>query len=171
MCRGYAIQHGFPISIQETIKLPVTCFKDYDVYGQGLIELASLFAAFDSQIRRTPRYSTETSPSDRHFLVAIHEALTQNTPRPANYDIVQRADYDFTKQWMRTLLWQQAMSSGLLSSRSDVQSMTFLFPSRIAQDLLASITMLSKDDLLPLGRDQVRVSTHSQRLKADFSSS
>lgn len=94
-------------------------------------------------------------PSDKHILVAVDESLMNNTPRPADYDIVQRADYHFTKQWMRTLIWQKAMSRGLLSSASDVESMTFLFPSRIAQDLLASLTMISKDDLLPLGRDQV----------------
>ncbi|KPM39411.1 hypothetical protein AK830_g7148 [Neonectria ditissima] len=67
-----------------------------------------------------------------------------------------------TKQWMQTLLWQRAMSQGLLSSVSDIDFMSFMFPAQIAQDLLSSITTVSEDDLLPLGRDQVSI-THIQQ--------
>lgn len=156
--RGYAIQHDLRTSIQDTIELPSSYCGGFDIYGEGLVELGSLFAVFDSTFRHRPRHVSEQSPpvSDKQLLVAVHNSLTINMPRPATYDPLRRADYYITKQWMKVLLWQQAMSRGLLSSASDVESMTFLFPSQIAQELLASMTRISQDDLLPLGRDQVR---------------
>lgn len=154
--RGYAIQHGLRVSIQETIDA-ANYPDDLDTYGQGLVQLGSLFAAFDQSLSsHVPRESElPASTGDQTLLVTIHDSLTRNTPRSTSYNMVQRTDYQITKQWMQILLWQQALSRGLLSSDSNVESMTFRFPARVAQDLLAFITAVSKDDLIPLGRDQV----------------
>lgn len=121
------------------------------------MELGSLFVAFDLLLQHASPYGSDTAhlPSYKELLLAVCKTLTEDIPRPINYDSIQRADYHVTKQWMQTLLWQKAMSQGLLSSVSDTELMSFLFPSRIAQSLLASITTVSRDDLLPLGRDQL----------------
>lgn len=139
------------------MKLPSGGCSGYDIHGEGLVELASLFAAFDSAFHHTPGHVSglSSSLSDKRLLVAVQNSLAMNRPRPTSYDPVRRADYCITKQWMKVLLWQQAMSRGLLSSVSDVESMNFLFPSLVAQDLLASVEKISHGDLLPLGRDQV----------------
>lgn len=125
------------------------------------MELGSLFVAFDLLLQHASPYGSDTAhlPSYKELLLAVCKTLTEDIPRPINYDSIQRADYHVTKQWMQTLLWQKAMSQGLLSSVSDTELMSFLFPSRIAQSLLASITTVSRDDLLPLGRDQVSIFT------------
>lgn len=153
--RGYAIQHDLRACIQETINLPLSYFNGQDIYAEGLIELGSLFVAFDSSFCYASHLGLPLPLSDKQLLVTVHHSLITNVPRPFNYDPVRRADYFVTKQWMKVLLWQQAMSRGLLSSVSDAESLTFLFPSRIAQDLLSSIATISKNDLLPLGRDQL----------------
>lgn len=156
--RGYAIQHDLPISILDTVRIPTDNMDDFDKYGKGLIELATLFAAFDAFFYRTARYIYESyqGNSDQHRLVAVQRSLESIAPKAFEYDLVQRADYNITRHWMRILIWQQAMSRSLLSSSADDDSMTFLFPSQIAQDFLSSITVNSKEHLVSLGRDQVR---------------
>lgn len=141
------------------MKLPSGDCSGSDIHGEGLVELASLFAAFDSAFHHAPGHVSgpSSSLSDKQLLVAVQNSLTMNRPRPTSYDPVRRADYCITKQWMKVLLWQQAMSRGLLSSGSDVESMDFLFPSLVAQDLLTSVEKISHGDLLPLGRDQVGI--------------
>lgn len=129
---------------------------DFDKYGKGLIELATLFVAFDAFFHRTARYMHETSQphSEKYRLVTVQQSLKMITPKPSEYDLVQQADYTITRHWMRILLWQQAMSQSLLSSYADHDSMTFFFPSQIAQEFLASITINSTEQLTSLGRDQ-----------------
>jgi hypothetical protein len=58
---------------------------------------------------------------------------------------------------MRILLWQQAMSRGMLSSGSSDRSMTFTFPAQVTKDLLRWMILFSVEDLIPLGRDQVKL--------------
>ncbi|ETR98017.1 hypothetical protein M419DRAFT_133808 [Trichoderma reesei RUT C-30] len=155
--RGYAIQHDLPISILETVQIPTANLSDFDKYGRGLIELATLFAAFDAFFYRTARYMYESyqAHAEQDRLIAVQRSLEAIAPKAPDYDLVQRADYNITKHWMRILIWQQAMSRSLLSSCANDDSMTFLFPSRIAQDFLTSITMNSKEHLVSLGRDQL----------------
>ncbi|KAL7948759.1 hypothetical protein V8C42DRAFT_341804 [Trichoderma barbatum] len=155
--RGYAIQHDLPISILDTVQIPSGKMDDFDKSGKGLIELATLFVAFDGFFYRTARYMYEScqANSEQHRLIAIQESLESITAKSLDYDLVQRADYNITRHWMRILIWQQAMSQSLLSSCADDDSMTFLFPSKIAQDFLTSITINSKEHLVSLGRDQL----------------
>ncbi|EHK27024.1 uncharacterized protein TRIVIDRAFT_134723, partial [Trichoderma virens Gv29-8] len=155
--RGYAIQHDLPISILDTVQIPTDNMDDFDKYGKGLIELAALFVAFDAFFYRTARYMYEACQgnSQQHRLIAVQRSLESISPKAFEYDLVQRADYNITRHWMRILIWQQAMSQSLLSSCADDDSMTFLFPSQIAQDFLTSITINSKEHLVSLGRDQL----------------
>ncbi|KAK1246542.1 hypothetical protein MKX08_000344 [Trichoderma sp. CBMAI-0020] len=155
--RGYAIQHDLPISILDTVQIPSVKLDDFDKYGKGLIELATLFVAFDAFFYRTTRYMHETSQphSEKYRLITVQQSLKTITPKLSEYDLVQQADYTITRHWMRTLLWQQAMSRCLLSTYAEHDSMTFLFPSQIAQEFLASITMNSTEQLTSLGRDQL----------------
>ncbi|EHK44897.1 hypothetical protein TRIATDRAFT_38560 [Trichoderma atroviride IMI 206040] len=155
--RGYAIQHDLPISILDTVQIPSAKLDDFDKYGKGLVELATLFVAFDAFFYRTTRYMHETSQphSEKYRLITVQESLKTITPKLSEYDLVQQADYTITRHWMRVLLWQQAMSRSLLSSYAEHDSMTFLFPSQIAQEFLTSITMNSTEQLTSLGRDQL----------------
>lgn len=139
--------------------VPSDSSDEFDPYEKGLLELGSLFAAYDLTLNHRPYQASEavSSYTNKQLLITVHDTLTRNTPRPTDYDLIQRADYLITKHWMQILLWHQALSQGLLSSTSNVESMTFLFPSHIAQDLLASIATMTESDLLPLGRDQVGV--------------
>lgn len=123
-----------------------------DIHVQGLLDLVRLFVAFNEiSIRRkasagidsiTELTVTETKLSSLCLVLADHVST-------------RTADCHITRQWMRTILWQEALSSGLLSS-AGTSVMTFSFPALVGRDLLHSLRRFSEADLLPLGRDQVR---------------
>jgi hypothetical protein len=167
--RGYAIQHALPISSNNTISVPSLELYEGNIYAQGLVNLATLFVAFDSSC--VPRFSRYGKfPLSSEQLMAVEKTLV-DTPLPSpRFDIVQRLDFFVTKQWMRILLWQQAMSRGLLSSSSYAKSMTFLFPAQIASDLLEWMVLISTENLMPLGRDQVKTVVFIFKLKLTYSS-
>lgn len=152
--RGYAIQYGLPISLQSSASLSQYEFYRENVYLEGLFNLARLFVAFDrSSIPQFSRY--RQFPVSTQRLVRVEMTLKAISPSSTPFEIVQRADFVVTKQWMRILLWQQAMSRGLLSSDSHIKSMNFTFPAGVARDLLRWMGSFSTDNLMPLGRDQL----------------
>lgn len=89
-------------------------------------------------------------------LTATETKLSSLCLELADYVSTRTADCHITRQWMRTILWQEALSSGLLSS-SGTSVMTFSFPATVGRDLLHSLRCFSEADLLPLGRDQVSI--------------
>jgi hypothetical protein len=154
MIRGYAIQYGLPISLQSTASLSQYEFYQENVYVEGLFNLAHLFVTFDrSCIPQFSRY--RQFPVSAQRLVRVEKTLEDILPPSTPFEVVQRADFIVTKQWMRILLWQQAMSRGLLSSNSHIKSMSFAFPTEVARDLLRWMAAFSIENLMPLGRDQV----------------
>ncbi|KAJ2977056.1 hypothetical protein NQ176_g4590 [Zarea fungicola] len=162
--RGYSMQHGMTPSICETPCVQSIDDCCYDAHQKGLLDLAQLFAAFDTELlQRTGQNSSALPPhlqetwhmETRKRLIRANEKLTRYKIRRKNWDLVQCADFYITRSWMRILLWQQAVRCGLLSSHASIESMTLMFPCIVARDLLESFTVMSRDHLVPLGRDQV----------------
>lgn len=60
---------------------------------------------------------------------------------------MQQADLIITKHWMRMLLWQIALSKRLLSSTSDEQGMSLLFPVGVSTQLRALIGQVSRQEI------------------------
>ncbi|KAE8372988.1 hypothetical protein BDV26DRAFT_272967 [Aspergillus bertholletiae] len=59
----------------------------------------------------------------------------------------QQADLVITRQWMRTLLWQMAMSNWLLSSRAPCPSLSLEFPLRLSRQLRQFLTKISQNTI------------------------
>lgn len=131
-------------------------YPDADIHVQGLLDLVRLFIAFDqiSIHRKSPlgitsiTDLTETENKLSSLCLSISDQVTTRT-----------ADCYITREWMRTIIWQEVLSMGLLSSASFVDVMTFGFPVQVGHDLLQALRFFSESDLLPLGRDQVSVSS------------
>ena len=126
-----------------------------NVHVQGLVELARLFATFDglSVQRRTGKTDCTTISADS---LAETEAALSMLSLSCRYEATSRmADHCITKEWMRTIVWQKALSRQLLSTTSYAELMTFKFPALVSRDLLYSLREFTESDLLPLGRDQV----------------
>jgi hypothetical protein len=123
-----------------------------DVDAQGLLELVKLFVAFDRiSVRRKARVGI-TAATD---LTDTEKRLSSLCFSMADHVSARTADYYITREWMRTILWQEALSMGLLSSSAYTSVMTFGFPAKVGRDLLQALRRFCETDLLPLGRDQV----------------
>ncbi|KAJ9273351.1 hypothetical protein DTO212C5_425 [Paecilomyces variotii] len=147
--RGYAMHLGLSPSYADIVKLPDASAISDNVHVQGLLELARLFVAFAQCIASNSSYPfTDKLVTTEDFL----HGLSMQRDQAA---FVRLADYHITKEWMRTIIWQQALSLGLLSSTSYNALMTFTFPSYVGRDLLSSLKDYNAEDLLPLGRDQL----------------
>ncbi|KAJ5595170.1 uncharacterized protein N7459_001378 [Penicillium hispanicum] len=151
--RGYALHLGLspsyidPPSLEALENGPVT-----DIHVQGLLDLVGLFIAFDQISVRRKAHVGITSPID---LTDTEEKLSSLILKLADQVSTRTADCHITREWMRTILWQEALSSGFLSSSTCTKVMTFEFPAEVGRDLLHSLRCFSDSDLLPLGRDQL----------------
>ncbi|KAF2740382.1 hypothetical protein EJ04DRAFT_531029 [Polyplosphaeria fusca] len=60
---------------------------------------------------------------------------------------MQRADLAITREWLRTLVWRLAMSQALLSSRSQRECLSLLFPVRLSKNLRQQVAGMSRADI------------------------
>lgn len=152
-CRGYALHLGLSPSYNEPLSIASIESNDHaDIEARGLLELAKLFVAFD---RISVRRKSSTGITPLLDLTDTEDQLSSLCFRMEGHVSARTADYHITRQWMRTILWQEALSMGLLSSSTCDTVLTFVFPARVGRDLLASLRWFREADLLPLGRDQV----------------
>ncbi|KAJ5105406.1 hypothetical protein NUU61_002753, partial [Penicillium alfredii] len=151
--RGYALHLGLSPSYTDPVLLPELGNDSItDVHVQGLLDLVKLFTAFDRiSVSRKARVGN-ASITD---LIATEEALSSVLLTITEHISTRTADCHITREWMRTILWQEALSLGLLSSGSGTAVMTFGFPAQVSRDLLRALRHFSETDLLPLGRDQL----------------
>lgn len=140
---------GLPPSFGSNFPLPTTESVKENVHVQGLLELTRLFVTFDR--------CNDVNVSEEGLIET--ETMLQGLSMSAERTAVSRlADHCITREWMRTMIWQRALSLRLLSSQSKSSLMNFTFPMQVSRDLLGSLNRFSSHDLLPLGRDQVRYS-------------
>lgn len=146
--RGYAMHLG----LQPSYTLPVV-IPDLGSEGsaelKGLLQLGQLFATFDVTCSGRESASTPECLAEAEATLAVLSRGQEGGPS------TRRADYCITKEWMRTMIWQKALSQRLLSSTSGTELMTFRFPAVVGRSLLCSLQGFTESDLLPLGRDQV----------------
>ncbi|KAJ5173115.1 hypothetical protein N7492_005708 [Penicillium capsulatum] len=150
--RGYALHLGLsPSYIDSPLLESLEDSPEADAHAQGLLDLVNLFIAFDqiSIGRKCHRGRSVFDLTGTEMkLSSMHLELTDCIS-------TRTADCHITRQWMRIILWQEALTGGLLSSSSDSLVMTFGFPAQVCHDLLLSLRHISETDLLPLGRDQL----------------
>lgn len=161
LARGYALHLGLSPSCTDPPSL--ACLENRpaaDIHEQGLLDLVRLFVAFDQiSIHRKSRAGIKSATD----LTDAELKLSSLCLKIADCISTRTADCHITRQWMRTILWQEALSLGLLSSSSQTAVMTFAFPAQVGRDLLHSLRYFSDTDLLPLGRDQVSPAKYMAR--------
>ncbi|KAJ5548134.1 hypothetical protein N7513_005368 [Penicillium frequentans] len=151
--RGYAMHLGLSPSYVDPPALEsLENAPGIDIHVQGLLDLVKLFVAFN-QISVRRRSQDEMNPLT--YLTDTETKLSTLFLKLADQVSTRTADCHITREWMRTILWQEALSLGLLSSSSSTAVMTFSFPAQVSRDLLHSLRCFSETDLLPLGRDQL----------------
>ncbi|KAK4870823.1 hypothetical protein LT330_000060 [Penicillium expansum] len=127
--RGYSLHLNLSPSYIDPPEL-INLERDMnaDFHAQGLLELVKLFIAFDQiSIRRNSRPGVimATHLTDTELKVA---SLCFSM---ANHVSTRSADYHITREWMRTILWQEALALGLLSSSPCTSVLAFGFPAQL----------------------------------------
>ncbi|KAE8159681.1 hypothetical protein BDV40DRAFT_314464 [Aspergillus tamarii] len=152
---GYAMHLGLLPSYTSPIRLPESIYLAGNEYSQGLFELAKLFGAFDTVSLKRSTSASNPDAISADCLTETEAALSMLSLGEGGRTTVRMADYCITKEWMRTIIWQEALSRQMLSSKAYAELLTFKFPACVSRDLLYSLQGFSESDLLPLGRDQV----------------
>lgn len=144
--RGYSMHLGLMPSF--ACELPVQFFNAAadNVHVKGMMALARLFVTFNQCVGDNP---SEYILVESEGLLRAADASLEDT------NATRLADLVITREWMRTMVWQRALSAGYLSFDSQTTALNFSFPAIIGRDLLAALRSFSPEDLLPLGRDQV----------------
>ncbi|OJJ77807.1 hypothetical protein ASPBRDRAFT_112642 [Aspergillus brasiliensis CBS 101740] len=153
--RGYSMHLGLEPSYTGLIRLPDEVDVGNNADVKGLLELGRLFATFDGFSSRRSTNFKNKPVMTADSLAEIETVLSMLSFGQGDRPSTRIADYCITKEWMRTIIWQEALSRHLLSSKSCAQLMTFGFPAVVSRDLLMSLQSFTESDLLPLGRDQL----------------
>ncbi|KAF3918147.1 hypothetical protein ABW20_dc0100625 [Dactylellina cionopaga] len=144
--RGHSIVHDLPFVLNKTIKLPSPDI-DKEPLLASFMNLASLFANFDkSVIDAWTSRNTDEAPSLER-LKQLQSNLKKVHPHQTHTNEVQKADVLVTKHWMRTLVWQVSMQQGFLAGSGaweDNDAMTLSFPLKIAEELLFTLSHISR---------------------------
>jgi len=104
----------------------------------------SAFISLCSMFKALAEASINTSQS---ALEVSYRQLLQ-LPDPAEgYNQLQKADVGVTQHWMKLHLWKLAVSRIKMTTESDGDITSVLFPLQVVRDLLAEVSALSVDSL------------------------
>ena len=142
------IMQGLGLASSSSYETPLQLMEPVveNTHVKGMIALIGFFVTFDQCIK---------DYSNKDTLVESEKLLRESEISSEDVNAARLADLSITKEWMRTMIWQNALSAGYLSFDSQATSLSFTFPVVIGRDLLSALRGFSAEDLLPLGRDQV----------------
>lgn len=116
----------------------------------GWTQIIKLFSLIDSEfvdnwLSTTANSTTVTLSWIENKHKQIDAELADGNEELSRLSDMQQADLIITKHWLRTLVWQMAMSKLLLSSAASKESMSLLFPVRLSVQLRSLVTKLSRE--------------------------
>lgn len=118
---------------------------------EGFNQIINLFRLLDTSFLKNWLGSQDGTSLTSTWIEAKSRELEgdeESTARDlAKLTTMQRADLAITREWLRTLVWRLAMSQTLLSSRSNKECLSLLFPVRLSQNLRLQMTSMSRQDI------------------------
>ncbi len=114
----------------------------------GFVQIINLFKLVDGDFLSNWLGSYNNPNVTSTWIESKHKQLddedTIGSPEVAHLTDMQQADLIITRQWLRSLVWQMAMSRCLLSSGASKQCMSLLFPVTLSQQLRLLISHMSR---------------------------
>ncbi|KAK7514664.1 uncharacterized protein IWZ02DRAFT_181478 [Phyllosticta citriasiana] len=141
--RAYAIHKHRPITLEATIDLPTMDDDPTErVQLSGFLHLINLYKPFDHTFMGLwNKIRTGCLPS---WLAEMQQQLSNSLPSYLEGTEVQAVDLRTSQQWLRTMVWQLAISHGFISSMAPDSTMSFKYPIEIARDLVAMASQFSQ---------------------------
>jgi hypothetical protein len=104
----------------------------------------SAFISLCSMFKALAEASTNTGQS---ALEVSYKQLLQLPDPIQDYNQLQKADVGVTQHWMKLHLWKLAVSRIKMTTESDGDITSVLFPLQVVRELLAEVSALSVDSL------------------------
>jgi hypothetical protein len=104
----------------------------------------SAFISLCSMFKALAEASTNTGQS---ALEVSYRQLLQLPDPIQDYNQLQKADVGVTQHWMKLHLWKLAVSRIKMTTESDGDITSVLFPLQVVRELLAEVSALSVDSL------------------------
>ncbi|KAL8748365.1 MAG: hypothetical protein Q9184_007356, partial [Pyrenodesmia sp. 2 TL-2023] len=142
--RAYALQKHRPLTLHATIELP-SATEDASMSIAGFLHLVNLYRPFDDTF--IGLWNKSRTDCSTLWLAHLQKQLTQALPPALDCTETQAADLKTSQNWLRTIVWQLAITNGFLSSTASDSSMTFTYPIEIAKDLVAITSQLSQQSM------------------------
>lgn len=141
--RAYALHKHRPITLDATIEIPT---QDEDpterIQISGFIHLINLYKPFDHTFMGLwNKVRTGCLPS---WLAQMQNQLSDALPGYLESTEAQAVDLRTSQQWLRTMVWQLAISHGFISSMATDNTMSFKYPIEIARDLITMSSQFSQ---------------------------
>jgi hypothetical protein len=114
----------------------------------GFNQIITLFSLVDEVFLRNWqafRKGTDSPEMSGTWVEQINKALDHELHDEDGVDVnivssMQHADIVVTRQWLRTLVWQMAMSKYLLRTTTEKECMSLLFPVKLVQQLRVAMS-------------------------------
>jgi len=145
-CLGFG-DHYYPVLPHLTQQLPDDDPTISPAVQAGFNQIIRLFSIVDDTFLRNWHAYRKGVPSAEltsSWVEHINKMLDNELHDEAAVDVniltsMQHADIVVTRQWLRTIVWQMAMSKYLLSTNTTKECMSLLFPVKLVQQLRAAI--------------------------------
>ncbi|KAF2095541.1 hypothetical protein NA57DRAFT_13197, partial [Rhizodiscina lignyota] len=133
--RAYAFKRHRPLTLYNTIHLPTVDEDPSDTVAlTGFIHLINLYKPFDETFFGLWNRTREGAvPS---WLVQLQKQLSDALPTYLDSTEVQAVDLRMSQQWLKTMVWQLAISHGFISSMASDNTLSFRYPIEISRDLV-----------------------------------
>lgn len=138
--RAHSIQHDVPTTLKRAPDLPPLENLNDGLVTPAFVQLCRLFNILDVTITADPSTA-------RGALALAQQQLSSDEAPLSLENELQRADISMTQQWMRIFLWQHALNVTNLSSMNNDNEFSFSFPAQVAQNVLSSLSSLSKQSV------------------------
>lgn len=144
LARVYALRRHRPLTLQATIQLPSSGEDPTETIPlTGFVHLINLYKPFDNTFFGLwNKVRTGCLPS---WLALLQNQLSSALPAYLEGSETQVVDLRTSQQWLRTMVWQLAISHGFVSSIATDPSLSFRYPIEISRDMTAASSQFSHE--------------------------
>jgi hypothetical protein len=160
--RAYAFKRHRPLTLYSTIELPLIEEDPAEsIQLSGFINLIKLYKPFDETFFGL--WNRTSHGAVPPWLVQLQRQLSDALPNFLESTETQAVDLKMTQQWLKTMVWQLAISHGFISSMASDNTLSFRYPIEISRDLVEMTAKFSQHAMEVHGIGLVRI--HLPRLR------
>lgn len=137
--QAHSLQYDLPCSLTIDPNLPTPSPTTGESTLSAFVSLCDMFKALSD--------ASADESGTTAALSIIHSKLLHLPSPPQPYSRLQKADVGVTQHWLRLRLWRLVLSRVNMSTDSNQDITSLLFPLRLVRELLSEISAVTVDSL------------------------